>query len=157
VTIDGSSSASAATAARRIRVLFVCTGNSARSQLAEAVLRRDGGDRFEVFSGGADPHPINPMTVRVLAEAGIDISRAESKPVSRFLGQSFDYVITLCDRARASCPIFPGGGETLHWGLEDPAEATGTEEQRLHAFRRSLTEVSDRIRAFVPLATTAAR
>lgn len=142
-------------AARRIRVLFVCTGNSARSQMAEAILRRDAGDRFEAFSGGADPRPINPLTVRVLAEAGIDISGATSKPVSRFLGQSFDYVITLCDRARVSCPIFPGGGQTLHWGLDDPAEATGTEAERLAAFRRSLTEVSARIRTFIPLATAA--
>ena len=75
--------------------------------------------------------------------------------MSRFLGQSFDYVITLCDRARVSCPIFPGGGQTLHWGLDDPAEATGTDAERLAAFRRSLTEVSARIRAFIPLATLA--
>jgi len=88
---------------------------------------------------------------------GMDIAGAESKPVSRFLGKPFDYVITLCDRARVSCPIFPGGGQTLHWGLDDPAEVEGTEEERLHAFRRSLTEVSTRIRAFVPLATIAAR
>jgi arsenate reductase len=138
-------------------VLFVCTGNSARSQMAEAVLRRDAGDRFEAFSGGADPRPVNPLTVRVLDEVGIDISAATSKPVSRFLGQPFDYVITLCDRARVSCPIFTGGGQTLHWGLDDPAEAEGSEAERLAAFRRALTEVSMRIRAFIPLATVAAR
>lgn len=142
---------------RRIRVLFVCTGNSARSQMAEAILLREAGDRFEAFSGGADPRPINPLTVRVLADVGIDIAGATSKPVSRFLGQPFDYVITLCDRARVSCPIFPGGGQTLHWGLDDPAEVTGHEAERLAAFRRSLTEVSARIRAFVPLATLATR
>ena len=156
-TTAGTPAGAGPAAARRIRVLFVCTGNSARSQMAEAILRREAGDRFEAFSGGADPHPINPMTVRVLDEAGIDISGATSKPVSRFLGQSFDYVITLCDRARVSCPIFPGGGQTLHWGLDDPAEVTGMDEERLLAFRRALTEVSARIRAFIPLATVASR
>jgi arsenate reductase len=140
-------------ASPKIRVLFVCTGNSARSQMAEAILRRDAGDRFEAFSGGADPRPINPLTVRVLREVGIDISGAISKPVSGFLGQPFDFVITLCDRARMSCPIFPGGGQTLHWGLDDPAEVTGSEEEQLKAFRRSLTEVSGRIRAFLRQAT----
>jgi arsenate reductase (thioredoxin) len=143
--------------ARKIRVLFVCTGNSARSQMAEAILRRDGGDRFEAFSGGADPRPIHPLTIRALDEVGIDISDATSKPVSRFLGKPFDYVITLCDRARVSCPIFPGGAQTLHWGLDDPAEVAGTEAEKLVAFRRSLTEVSMRIRAFIPLATVATR
>ncbi len=156
MTMRTASGSAADAASRKIRVLFVCTGNSARSQMAEAILRRDAGDRFEAFSGGADPRPISPLTVRVLAEAGIDISGATSKPVSRFLGQPFDYVITLCDRARVTCPIFPGGGQTLHWGLDDPAEATGTEEERLLAFRRTLTEVSGRIRAFVPLAARTA-
>lgn len=157
MTTEATPSAAAPATARKIRVLFVCTGNSARSQMAEAVLRRDAGDRFHTFSGGADPRPVNPMTVRVLDEVGIDISDARSKPVSRFLGQSFDYVITLCDRARVSCPIFPGGGQTLHWGLDDPAETEGSEAERLAAFRRSLTEVSWRIRAFIPLATATTR
>jgi arsenate reductase len=156
MTIEARGGTATGTQRRKIRVLFVCTGNSARSQMAEAVLRRDAGDRFEAFSGGADPRPINPLTVRVLAEAGIDISEARSKPVSRFLGQSFDYVITLCDRARVTCPIFPGGGNTLHWGLDDPAEVEGTDAQKLAAFRRALTEVSGRIRAFIPLATLSA-
>jgi arsenate reductase len=157
MTIEAAGPPPEAAAPRKIRVLFVCTGNSARSQMAEAVLRRDAGDRFEAFSGGADPRPINPLTVRVLAEAGIDSSDLRSKSVSTFLGKPFDYVITLCDRARVSCPIFPGGGQTLHWGLDDPAETTGSEAEQLHAFRRSLTEVSGRIRAFIPLATLTAR
>jgi arsenate reductase (thioredoxin) len=135
-----------------IRVIFVCTGNSARSQMAEAVLRRDGGSRFEVVSAGVDPKPINPLTIRVLADVGIDISGATSKTIGRFLGQSFDYVITVCDRARVSCPVFPGGGETLHWGIDDPAEATGTEAERLAAFERALRELSGRIHTFIPLA-----
>jgi arsenate reductase len=135
-----------------IRVLFVCTGNSARSQIGEAMLRDLGGADFEAFSAGPEPRGVNPYTVRVLAEAGIDWSGARSKSVSEFLGQPFDYVITVCDRARQTCPVFPGNHNTLHWGLDDPAEVEGTDEQKLDAFRRTLTEVSMRIRPFVELA-----
>src|SRR3982751_2422227 len=120
--VDAGSAGNAA--AHPIRVIFVCTGNSARSQMAEALLRRDGGAAFEVVSAGVDPRPVNPLTIRALGKAGIDISGAKSKPVGMFLGQRFDYVITVCDRARATCPVFPGGSETLHWGVDDPAEAT---------------------------------
>ncbi len=140
-----------------IRVIFVCTGNSARSQMAEAILRQEGGDRFLVVSAGVTPRGVNPLAIRSLANVGIDISDAKSKPVGMFLGQRFDYVITLCDRARATCPVFPGGSETLHWGLDDPAEATGTDEERLVVFDRVLTEVSGRIRRFIPLAAAQAR
>lgn len=140
---------------RPIRVIFVCTGNSARSQMAEALLRRDGGSRFEVVSAGVHPKPIHPLTVRALAGVGIDIGGATSKAIDGFLGQSFDYVITVCDRARASCPVFPGGAETLHWGIDDPAEAGGTEAERLAAFERALRELSGRIHAFIPLARRA--
>lgn len=140
-----------------IRVIFVCTGNSARSQMAEAILRREGGGAFQVVSAGVDPRGVHPLTVDVLAEVGIDISGAESKSVSRFLGQSFDYVITVCDRARATCPVFPGGSETLHWGVDDPAEAHGTEAERRAAFARALRELSGRIHTFVPLALAARR
>lgn len=136
----------------QIRVIFVCTGNSARSQMAEAILRRDGGAAFEVVSAGVDPRGVHPLTIKALAKAGIDISGAESKSVGQFLGQRFDYVITVCDRARASCPVFPGGSETLHWGIEDPVELVGSEEERLAAFEKAMTELSGRIRTFVPLA-----
>jgi len=136
-----------------IRVIFVCTGNSARSQMAEAILRRDGGDAFEVVSAGVDPKGVNPLTVRVLAEAGIDIAGARSKSVAEYLGQPFDYVITVCDRARESCPHFPGGRESRHWGLDDPAEATGTEAERLEVFRRVMGEITERIRRFIPAVT----
>jgi arsenate reductase len=139
-------------AAGPIRVIFVCTGNSARSQMAEAILRHDGGDRFEVVSAGVSPRGVHPLAIAALAKVGIDISGAASKPVGMFLGQRFDYVITLCDRARATCPVFPGGGETLHWGLDDPAEAEGTEEERAVVFDRVLREVSGRIHSFMPLA-----
>ena len=91
-----------------IRVIFVCTGNSARSQMAEALLRQDGGDRFEVVSAGVSPRGVHPMTIEALARVGIDITGARSKPVGEFLGQRFDYVITVCDKARATCPVFPG-------------------------------------------------
>jgi arsenate reductase (thioredoxin) len=138
-----------------IRVIFVCTGNSARSQMAEALLRRDGGPAFEVVSAGVDPRGVNPLTIRALAEVGLDIAGARSKSVTEFLGQPFDYVVTVCDRARESCPVFPGGAATLHWGFDDPAEAAGTEAERLAVFRRVLTEIAGRIRTFVPLAIAA--
>jgi arsenate reductase len=140
-----------------IRVLFVCTGNSARSQIGEALLRDLGGADFEAFSAGTEPGGVNPYTVRVLAEAGIDWSGARSKSVSEFVGQPFDYVLTVCDRARQTCPVFPGNHNTLHWGLDDPAEVEGTDEQKLDAFRRTLSEVSMRIRPFVELARRARR
>ncbi|MBA2300850.1 MAG: arsenate reductase ArsC [Chloroflexi bacterium] len=131
-----------------IRVLFVCTGNSARSVMAEALLRRHGGDAFEVYSAGTEPKGINPLTLRVLADAGIDASWARSKSVEEFLGQSFDHVVTVCDQARQSCPVFPGVHESLHWGYEDPAEAQGTEEERLAAFRKVFIQLGERIRQF---------
>lgn len=136
-----------------IRVIFVCTGNSARSQMAEALLRREGGDRFAVVSAGVDPRGVNPLTIRALGEAGFDASGARSKSVTEFLGQPFDYVVTVCDRARESCPVFPGGAQTLHWGFDDPAEATGTDEQRLEVFRRVMGEIAVRIRMFARTAT----
>ena len=138
--------------ARPIRVIFVCTGNSARSQMAEALLRHEGGGRFEVVSAGVDPRGVHPLAIAALGDIGIDISRATSKAVGMFLGQRFDYVITLCDRARATCPVFPGGSETLHWGLDDPAEAEGTDAERRAAFDRVLREIGVRLHAFVPMA-----
>lgn len=149
---DSKSGASAASPQRPIRVIFVCTGNSARSQMAEALLRHDGGDRFEVVSAGVSPRGVHPLAIAVLADIGIDISDAKSKPVGMFLGQRFDYVITLCDKARATCPVFPGGSETLHWGLDDPAEVEGTDAERRAAFDRVLKEIAGRLHAFIPLA-----
>ena len=140
-----------------IRVLFVCTGNSARSQMAEALLAEFGGSDFAPLSGGTEPRPVNPETVAVLREVGIDWSRAVSKPVTPFVGQPFDYVITVCDRARRSCPVFPGDHNSLHWGLDDPAEIEGTAADKLDAFRRTRTEVAARVRPFVDLARKARR
>jgi arsenate reductase len=138
-----------------IRVLFVCTGNSARSQIAEALLSDFGGADFETYSAGTNPGVVNPFAVRVLAEIGIDWSGARSKSVTEYLGQSFDYVVTVCDRARQTCPVFPGNHNTLHWGLDDPAEVDGTDDQKLEAFRRTRTEVATRLRPFVELARRA--
>jgi len=141
---------------RPMRVLFVCTGNSARSIMAEALLRRHGEDRFEVYSAGTEPRGVHPLTLRVLDEAGIDASWARSKSVSEFLGETFDFVVTVCDQARQVCPVFPGVHESMHWGYEDPAEATGTEEERLEVFRRVFLAISERIAQFATLASRSA-
>jgi arsenate reductase len=138
-----------------IRVLFVCTGNSARSQMAEALLGEFGGPDFAAFSAGTDPRPVNPETVAVLGEIGIDWSKAGSKSVAQFVGRPFDYVITVCDRARRTCPVFPGDHNSLHWGLDDPADVAGPEADRLEAFRRTRTDVAGRVRPFVELSRKA--
>lgn len=140
-----------------IRVLFVCTGNSARSIMAEALLRHHGGRRFEVCSAGTEPRGVNPLTLRVLEDAGIDATGARSKSVTEYLGETFDYVVTVCDEARQVCPVFPGVHESLHWGYEDPAEAEGTEEERLAAFRRVFIQIGERVRQFATVTTRAAR
>jgi len=136
---------------RPIRVLFLCTGNSARSQMAEGLLRMHGGSDFEVFSAGTDPQGLNPLAVEVMREGGIDISGQESKPLDRFVGQRFNYIITVCDRARDNCPTFPGDNQRIHWGFDDPAAATGTREQQLAAFRRVRNEINERLRLWVPI------
>ena len=128
------------------RVLILCTGNSARSQMAEAVLREIGKGAFETYSAGTEPRGVNPLTVRALSNAGIDISGARSKPVSDFFGQPFDYVITVCDNANENCPVFPGKTERIHWGFDDPAAVEGTWNERLSAFRRVRDEIAARLR-----------
>lgn len=135
-----------------IRVLFVCTGNSCRSIMAEALLREHGGADFEAHSAGSHPKGLNERTMRLLDEVGLDASWARSKSVDEYLGQPFDYVITVCDQARQVCPVFPGGGESLHWGYEDPAEATGSEDEVMAVYRRVFTALGERIGLFIPLA-----
>jgi arsenate reductase len=135
-----------------IRVLFVCTGNSARSQIAEALLATIGGGDFAVFSAGTEPKGINPYTVRVLDEEGIDWSNAQSKSAQEFLGRPFDYVITVCDKARQTCPVFPGSHQKLHWDLEDPAEVEGSDDRKLAAFRETYRELDELIRPFAETA-----
>lgn len=130
-------------------VLFLCTGNSARSQMAEGLLRELGGESFDVESAGTTPVGLNPLAVEVMHETGIDISGQRSKSVAEFLGKRFDQVITVCDRAKESCPIFPGAPQTLHWSFDDPAEAQGGEEERKRVFRRVRDEIRHRIRLFL--------
>lgn len=139
-----------------LRVLFVCTHNSARSQIAEALLKHYGGDDFEVYSAGTVATAVNPFAIAVLRDLGIDWTAAESKTIDRFIGQPFDYVITVCDRARATCPVFPGSANSLHWGLDDPSEVKGSDRDKLAAFQRTQVEVSARLRPFIEVARRAA-
>ncbi len=132
-----------------IKVLFLCTGNSCRSQMAEGLLRYFGNSRFEVYSAGVNPSFVHPLAIKVMKEIGIDISNHRSKSVAEFLGQTFDYVITVCDKAKESCPNFPGEVKKIHWSFEDPAEATGTEEERLKVFRKVRDEIKEHILSFI--------
>lgn len=134
-----------------IRVLFLCTGNSARSQMAEGLLRSLGGNDFEVYSAGTHPQGLHPLTVQVMRESGIDISGQQSKSLDRFRGQLFDYIITVCDRARDHCPTFPGDNQRVHWGFADPAAVTGSDAERVAAFRRVRNEIGERLRLWVTI------
>ena len=130
------------------RVLFLCTHNSARSQMAEGLLRDMAGDRFDVFSAGTEETRVHPLAIEAMRESGIDIGSQRSKTLDGFSGQQFDYVITVCDRANESCPIFPGSTERIHWSFDDPSAATGTDEQRLHMFREIRDAIQGRLRLF---------
>lgn len=131
------------------RVLFLCTGNSCRSQMAEGLLRSVAGDCFQVDSAGTHPVGLNPGAVSAMNELGIDIAGQRSKSLSQFLDQRFDYVITVCDRANESCPTFPDAGTLLHWGFDDPAAAQGSAVERQAVFRRVRDEIAERVRWFV--------
>jgi arsenate reductase len=135
----------------RISVLFVCTHNSARSILAEALLRQKGGDEYEAFSAGTEPGEVRPLTLQVLEEAGVSTEGLRSKSVHEYLGRTFDYVITVCDSARQNCPVFPGEGERFHWGYDDPSAVEGSEEEKLAAFRRVFTAIAQRIDLFMTI------
>lgn len=127
------------------RVLFLCTHNSARSQMAEALLRHYGKGKVEVFSAGSEPSHVNPYAVRVMAARGIDISQASSKHLDQYRDQHFDYVITVCDRARDACPVLPGAPEQIHWSFPDPAAVEGTEAEKLRAFEETARQLTTRI------------
>ena len=129
-------------------VLILCTGNSARSQIAEGLLRHDGANRFEVASAGVEPTRVRPEAVEVMSEIGIDISDYRSKSVDEFAGQEFDYVITVCDNANEHCPIFPGNTKRIHWSFDDPAAVEGDNDIRLSVFRRVRDEIRHRLRHF---------
>ena len=135
------------TMTKRQRVLFLCTGNSARSQMAEGLLRSIAGDQFEVFSAGTRPVGLNPNAVTAMSEIGINIAGSRSKSVDEFAGQRFDYVFTVCDNARESCPVFPGGGIRLHESFEDPAGTPA--DQQLEVFRKVRNQIAERLRRFV--------
>jgi len=132
-----------------MRVLILCTGNSARSQMAEGLLRHDAGNRFEVSSAGTKPTRVRAEAIAAMREVAIDISGQRSKSVEEFAGQSFDYVITVCDNPKETCPVFPTTTRRIHWSIEDPAAARGPEEGRLAEFRRVRDELRARLRSFV--------
>jgi len=134
---------------RRKRILVLCTGNSARSQMGEGLFRHEGQGAFEVESAGTRPSRVRPEAIAVMREIGIDISQHRSKSVSAFEGQAFDFVVTVCDNARDNCPVFPAESQRLHWSFEDPAAVQGTEEERLAAFRRIRDQIHARVKAFL--------
>jgi len=127
------------------RVLFLCTHNSARSQMAEGLLRHLGGDAFDVFSAGTEATFVRPLAIRAMSELGIDISQQQSKTLDGYLQQPFDEVITVCDTAAEACPVFPGAARRRHWSLEDPSKATGNEDEQLAVYRRVRDELRARI------------
>jgi arsenate reductase (thioredoxin) len=129
-------------------VLILCTGNSARSQMAEGLLRHDAGDRFEVASAGTHPSRVRPEAITVMKEIGIDISCQRSQSVDEFASRGFDYVLTVCDNARESCPIYPGHGNRIHKGFEDPAAVEGSIEERLDAFRKVRDQIREYLKTF---------
>ena len=131
------------------RVLILCTGNSARSQIAEGLLRHDGGDSFLVESAGIEPSFVRPDAVEVMREIGIDISGHRSKSIEEFTAQAFDYVITVCDNAKQSCPVFSAATSRIHWSIEDPAAVDGVEQTRLAAFRAARDDLRERLQKFI--------
>ncbi len=133
----------------KTKVLFLCTGNSCRSQMAEGFLRAYGGDSYEAHSAGTSPSTVNPLAITVMHEIGIDISGHHSKNVGGYLGQHFPFVITVCDNAKEHCPIFPGPCMREHWSFPDPAEATGSDDERLAFFRKVRDAIGERVRVFV--------
>jgi arsenate reductase len=132
-------------AGKKARVLFVCTHNSARSQMAEGLLRHLAGDDFEAFSAGTEATHVRPLAVEAMREVGVDISGQESETLDRYLGEPFDFVVTVCGEANEACPVFPGAKRRLHWSLPDPSAASGTEEERLEVFRSVRERIRTRI------------
>lgn len=135
----------------RARILFACTGNGARSQIAEALLQHLAGDRVEVVSGGSHPKPIHPHAIRVLAERGIDISDRHSKPLTQFEGDDFDYIVTLCDNVREACPELSTRAQAIHWSIEDPSRTPGGNRATLPVFRALAAELEARIGFLIAL------
>ena len=133
----------------KARVLFLCTHNSARSQMAEGFLRHLAGDRFDVASAGTEARGVNPLAVRAMAEHGVDITGQRSKTLDRFLDDGWDYVVTVCDSANEACPVFPRAATRVHWSFDDPSRARGSDEERVMVFRRVRDEIETRITAWL--------
>jgi arsenate reductase len=132
----------------KLRVLILCTANSARSQMAEGLLRKLAGERLEVFSAGAKPSTVNPLAIAAMQERGIDLSAHRSKSLNEFITQPFDYVITVCDNAAESCPVFPGPAQRIHWSFPDPAAVQGTDAERLASFREVRDALETQLRGW---------
>ena len=131
---------------KKPRILFLCTGNSARSQMSEAIMRKYGGDFFDVYSAGLEPKGINPYTIRVMEEAGYDLSNQRSKALSEYMNKMhFGYLITVCGNAEERCPIFPGMGKRIHWPFEDPAAFEGTDKEKMEKFREIRDQIERKI------------
>ena len=133
----------------KMKVIFICTGNACRSQMAEGLLRHRAGDKFEVYSAGSHPSHLHPASVAVMNELGIDISHHKSDPVDDYLDIGIDIVITVCDNAQQSCPTFPGNVERIHWGLDDPYHGWGAKPEDLPPYRETRDELKERIEGFI--------
>jgi arsenate reductase len=131
------------------RVIFICTHNSARSQMAEGLLRHLAGERYEVFSAGTQSTRVNPLAIKAMAEKSIDISSHTSDHIDNYMGMEFDYVITVCDNANESCPYFPTNKTKWHWSFADPSAATGTEEEKLAKFREIRDQIEKRLQTLL--------
>lgn len=131
------------------KIIFLCTGNSCRSQIAEGFMRNMAGDKFQVVSAGVEPTQVNPYAIKAMAEVDIDISSHKSKSVNEFLNQKFDYVITVCNHARQVCPVFPGQHQDIHWDIEDPANFKGSEQDKIKFFRKIRDEIKEKCLEFL--------
>ena len=134
---------------KKSRVLFLCTHNSARSQMAEGLLRHLAGDRFEVASAGTEARGVHPLATRTMAEIGVDLRGHTSKTVDRFVGERWDFVITVCDSAQEACPLFPAGARRLHWSFADPSAARGSEHERVAEFQRVRDQITTRLESWL--------
>ena len=136
---------------KKIKVIFVCTGNSCRSQMAEGLLRHIDDDRFEVFSAGTTPSRVHPMSIRVMKEIGLDISTHTSDPLDKYFGYGIDYVITLCDNAREFCPTFPGDAKKIHWSIDDPFRSWKNDHKIVGRYRKARDEIQEHLEQFIKL------
>ncbi len=136
---------------KKIKVIFVCTGNSCRSQMAEGLLRHIDDDRFEVFSAGTTPSRVHSMSIRVMKEIGLDISTHTSDPLDKYFGYGIDYVITLCDNAREFCPTFPGDAKKIHWSIDDPFRSWKNDYKIVGRYRKARDEIQERLEQFIKL------